>query len=137
MSNSRIRVHQRDKDRSELGVLSCELDAKGGENELKVAPVLEVSGAEERGPKSSFCERPFRDCLRNGALSGPGKPVQPVDRRLAKILCPQFDPIQNSSARSLETTIAVTVSILGSLRTAETVQDSCIGYQRFLSSVGH
>ena len=43
MSDSRVYLHQRDKGRSKLGVSACELDGKGGEDELEVAPVLEVS----------------------------------------------------------------------------------------------
>ena len=137
MGNSWIRPHEWNKDRSKLGILSCELDAEGGEYELEVAPVLEVPRAEERGPKLSFCEHPFRDRLCNRTLSGPGQPIQPVDRRLAKVPCPQLNRIQDNSASTLETSITVTVSILGPLCTEEVVQDSCIGYQRFVSDAIH
>ena len=40
MSNPRIRLGQRHKERSEIGVLACELDSKGREDEVEVAPIL-------------------------------------------------------------------------------------------------
>ena len=66
-----VRLHQRDEDRSKLGISPCELSSNGGENELEVPPVLEVSRTEEGSAKSSVCERPLRDCLSDGALPRP------------------------------------------------------------------
>ena len=64
------------------------LDPNGGENELKVAPVLEVSRAEEGSTEPPICKRPFCDRLSNGGLSRSREPVQPVDRGLAKVVRP-------------------------------------------------
>ena len=79
MSDSWIGPHQRDKDRSKFRVRARELDREGWEDELKVAPIREVSRTEERGTKLSVCERSLRDRLCDGTLPRPGQPVQPVD----------------------------------------------------------
>jgi hypothetical protein len=91
VDNLWIRFYQRQEDRPNLDVLALELDGKGGENELEVTPVQEVSGAEEGGPKLSFRECPLRGCLRDGALPRSGQPVQPVDRAAAIKIYPEFD----------------------------------------------
>jgi len=46
---------------SEKRLLVGKLEGKGGEDCLKIAPVLKVSGAEEASPKLSICK-----CLDNG-----------------------------------------------------------------------
>ena len=43
MGNLWVRPYQRDKDRSELGVLAGKLDSEGGEYQLEVAPIFKVS----------------------------------------------------------------------------------------------
>ena len=63
----------------------CELDGQGGEDEVEVAPVLEVSRTEERGTELSFYEQPLRDRLRDRALSCPCQSVEPVDGGLAEV----------------------------------------------------
>ena len=45
---------------------------------------------------------------------------------------PELDLVQDSAARSFQTTVAVAVSILGLLRIAEVVEDSRFSYQREL-----
>jgi len=69
---------QRDEDGSKFGVRASQLDGKGREDELEVAPVREISRAEEGSAKPSVRECPFRDRLRDRGLSGPGQPVKPV-----------------------------------------------------------
>ena len=93
MGNCGIGLGQRDKDGSEFGVCASELDGKGGEDELEVAPVLEVSGTEEGSAEPSVCERPFRNRLRDGGLSCSSQPIKPVNRRLGKVTSPEFNPI--------------------------------------------
>ena len=133
MDDSRIRLHQWDEDRPKFCVPACKLDRKGWENELEVAPIQEVPRAEERGSELSICEYPLRDRLRNGALPRPGQPVQPVDAGLTRVLCPEFNSVQDGSARSFEATIALAMSKLGSLCTAEITKDSSFGCQSFMS----
>ena len=82
---------QRDEDRSKFGVSPCELNSQGGEYEVEIAPVLEVSGAEERGTELIVCEQPLCDRLRDRALSCPGQPVEPVDGGLAEVPRPVLD----------------------------------------------
>ena len=74
-----IGLGQGGKDGSKLCVPPCELDGKGGEYEAEVAPIFEVSGAEERGTEMVICEQPLCDRLRDGALPCPGQSVEPVD----------------------------------------------------------
>ena len=67
---------------------ACKLDPNGGEDELKVAFVLEVSGAEEGSTEKPVRECPVRDRLGNGGLSRSCEPVQPVDGGSATVACP-------------------------------------------------
>jgi len=80
-----IRAGQRDKSRSKFGVLPRKLNGQGGEYKVEVAPVLEVSGAEERGTELIICEQPLRDRLSDRAFSCPSQPVEPVDGGLAEV----------------------------------------------------
>ena len=90
---------------------------------MEVAPILKVSRTEERGPELTICEHPLRDRLRDRALPCPSQPIQPVDRRLVEISCPEFDLVQDSSTGSLQATFAVAMPIFGPLRTAEIIED--------------
>ena len=45
------------------------------------------------------------------------------------VVRPEFDLVQNGAAGSLETTVAVTMSILGLMRTVETVEESRLNYE--------
>ena len=125
-----IRLYQRDEDRSKFSISPCELSSDGGENELEVPPVLEVSRTEEGSAKSSVGESPFRDCPSDGALPRPRESIQPVDRWLVKVVCPEFDLVQNGSAGSPETTAVATVSILGLLCTTKVIEDNRFSCQR-------
>ena len=133
MDDSRIRLHQWDEDRPKFCVPACKLDRKGWENELEVAPIQEVPRAEERGSELSICEYPLRDRLRNGALPRPGQPVQPIDGGLIEIPRPELDLVQDSSASSLQTTLAVPMPILSCLRAAEIIEDGHFSYWRLMS----
>ena len=93
MGNLRIGPGQRDEDGPKFGVCACELDGEGGEDELEVAPVLKVSGTEERSAEPSVRERPFGDCLCDRGLSRSGQPVQPVDRGFVGVPCPEFNSV--------------------------------------------
>ena len=93
MDNFWIRLDQLDEGRSEFGVLPGELDGQGRENQVEVAPVFEVSGAEERGAESSVCKSSLGNCLGDGALPGPNKSVQPVDGGFIEVAGPEFDPV--------------------------------------------
>ena len=93
MGNCGVGLGQRDEGGSEFGVCTCKLDCEGGEDELEVAPVLKVSGAEERSTEPSVRECPFSDCLRDGSLSCPSQPVQPIDRGFVGVACPEFNPV--------------------------------------------
>jgi len=85
VGDSWIGPGQRDKYRSEFGVLPCELDGQGGEYEMEVAPVLKVSGTEEGGTELIICEQPLCGRLSDRALSCPGQSVEPVDGGLAEV----------------------------------------------------
>ena len=126
-----IGLHEWDEDRSEFGVPPCELDSQGGEYEVEVTPVLEVSGAEEGGPEASICECPLGDRLRDGALPCSGKPIQPVDWRLSEVRCPVLNLVQNDSPGSLEATPATTMAIFRLLCTVDIVKDSRISCRKF------
>ena len=50
MGDPRIRLHERDEDRSKFGARACELNRKGWEDEAEVPPVPEVSRTEDEPP---------------------------------------------------------------------------------------
>ena len=124
MGDSRIRPHQWDDARSELGVPARELDSEGGEDEPEVAPIREISRTEERGPELPIREHPLCDRLSDGALPRPSQPIQPVDGRLVEIPGPESDLVQDTPAGSPQTASAIPMPILSGLRTAETIEDS-------------
>ena len=119
-----VRLDQRNEYRSKFSIRASELNRKGGEDQLEVSPVFEVSRAEERGSEPSVRKSPLRDRLRDGALSCSSEPVQPVDRGPVKVACPELNLVQNGAAGSLEAPVTVTVSILSLRRMAETVEEN-------------
>ena len=130
MDDIGIRLNQCNECRSKCGVLACKLDGKGGEDELEVAPVLEVSGAEERSSESSVGRQPLCDRLRDSGLSSSSQPVQPVNRGLVEVPRPEFDFAKDGGASFFKTTVAVSMSMLRLLCITETVEDrhfSCEG----------
>ena len=133
IDNSWVRLDQRDEDRSELSIFTRELDRKGGEYEVEVAPIREVSRTEEGGTELSICERPLRNRLRDRALACPGQPVQPVDRRPVDIPCPEFDLVQDGNAGSFQTSSPATVPILCCPCTAKIVEDSYLSCRNLMS----
>jgi hypothetical protein len=91
-------------------------DCESGEDELEIALTLEASGVEKAGVEKSLCEHFLRDRLGDDGLSCPGEPVQQIG-------------VKSRPERPLETTVPVAMSILGLLRIAEIVEDSCIACQ--------
>jgi len=134
--NSWIRLDQGDEDRSKCGVPPCQLNRERWEDEAEVAPICEVSRTKEGGTKPSVCEHPLRNRLRDGALPRSSQPVQPVDRRPIEVLCPEFDPIQDSTSGALQTAFTVAMQVLGSLRTAETIEKGRFSCLRLMSDAG-
>ena len=128
MGDSWVRLDQWDEYRPEFGVVARELNSKGGEDKLEIAPVLEVSRAKEGGPEPSLGEHPLCDRPRDRTLSRSGESIQPVDGGQARVARPEFDLVQNRAPGSLETTIVVAVSILSPLRLMEIFEDSCFSY---------
>ena len=64
---------------------------KGGEDEVEVTAVLEITRAEEGCPQQSVGEDPLADCLGDRQLASPGEPVQPEDGGIVKISSPQLN----------------------------------------------
>ena len=64
---------------SKVGVFVCKLESKGGEYEVEVATVLEVSGTEKGCSQETIGEDMLSDGLSDGGLPGPGEAVQPED----------------------------------------------------------
>ena len=125
-----VRLDQPDECQSELGVPPGELYGKGGEDQVEVTPILEVSGAKEGGAELSICERPLRDRLCDSALPRPSEPVQPVNGGFVGVADPGFDLVQNFCARPPETTVAVAVSIACLLCVSYIIEDSCFACKR-------
>ena len=104
---------------------------------MEVASVLEVSGAEEGGPKLSGWENPLRNCLRDGGFPRPGQPVQPVYGGFIEVPCPEFNLVQDDPAGSLEAAPTVAMSIFSIPCTPDTVEDSRFSYRGFMSGGRH
>ena len=128
-----VRLYQRDKDRSEFDVFASELSGQRREYELKVPPVLEIARTEEGSTELAIRKQPLRGSSRDRGLARSGQPIQPVDRELVRVPCPEFYGIQNGSACALETTFAVAVSILGTVCNAEVIEGRLFDYQSFTS----
>ena len=89
---------------------------------MEITPVQVVPRTEERGTELPSCKHPLCDRLCDCTLPCPSQPIQPVDRRLVKVLCPEFDLIQDGPAGPLQTTVTVAMTILGPLRTGEIIE---------------
>ena len=116
-----------------MDVLAGELRGQCREYELKVPPVLEIARTEEGGTELAVRKQPLRRGPRDRGLARSGKPIQPVDRELVRGPCPESYGIQDGSARALETTFAVAVSILGAICNAEVIEGRLFDYQSFTS----
>ena len=81
-------MEEGDKSGSEFWEFVGQLEGEGGEYEVEVAAVLEVTRTEERRPKLSVSKDPLAGRLGNRGLASPGEPVQPEHRRLLKIFGP-------------------------------------------------
>ena len=107
---------------SEVGVFVCQLEGKGGEDEVQVAAILEVSRTKEGCSQETIGEDTFGDSLSDRRLPCPGEPVQPEDGGLVQILSPRFDLAQDSLARAAEAASAISMLISGPSSTAAAVQ---------------
>ena len=99
---------------------------------MEVAPVLEISGAEEGSTELSVREHPLGDCLSDGGLPCSSESIEPVDRRFVEVACPKFDLVQDGPASPLEATITVAVSVLGLFGVAGVVEDTRFGCRKNL-----
>ena len=95
---------------------------------MKISSILKIPRTEEGCPKQIVRKQPLRDRLRDGALPRSGQPIQPIDGGLAGVPCPEFDPVQNDSTCSFETTFSLAVSKLGPLCAAEIIEGGRLGY---------
>ena len=130
MDDFGIRLDQLNEGRSKLSVPSRKLDSQGGEDKFEAPPVLEVSGAKERGTQPPICEHPLCDRLCDGALACPSKPVQPIDRGFVGVTGPEFDLVKDGCARTPKTTISIAMLISGLLRAPYVIEDSGFGCKR-------
>ena len=133
MNDIRIGLDQPDEDRSKLGVSPGELHRQSREYQVRVAPVLKVSGAKEGSTESPICECPLGGRLCNGRLSRSSEPIQPVDGAFVKVAGPEFDRVQNCSTCSFEATAAVSVLVLGLFCISDVVEDNRFSCGSFFS----
>ena len=107
---------------SKVGVFVCELESKGGENEVQVAAVLEVSRTKKGCSQETVGEHALGDCLSDRRLPCSGEPVEPEDGGLIEVFGPQLDLIQDRLARAPEATSAISMLISGPTSTTAAVQ---------------
>ena len=116
-----IRLEEGNEDGSEFMVLVCQLEGEGREDEVEIAPVLEIARTEEGGSQQPVGEDPFADRLGDRGLASPSQPVQPEDRRLIEVFGPRLDFAQNAFSGPFEATAAAAVAVLCSLCTTALV----------------
>ena len=97
---------------------------------MEVAPVLEISGAEEGSTELSVREHPLGDRLSDGGLPRTSESIEPVDRRFVEVACPKFDFVQDSPAGPLKATSTVAVSVLCPLGVVGVVEDTRFGCRK-------
>ena len=68
-----------------------QLKGEGGEDEVKVATVLEIARAKEGSSQQSVGEYPLADRLGDRGLASPCEPVQPEYGGLIEVFDPQLD----------------------------------------------
>ena len=73
---------------SKVGVLACQLKAKGGEDTVQIAAVLEIARTEEGRSKESFGKEPLCDGLSDCRFPSASQTIQPEYLRLVEVLCP-------------------------------------------------
>ena len=122
MRNVRIRSEERDKDRTECGVLMGELEGEGGENIKEASTVFEIARTEEGRSQPSVGEDALGDGLGDRGLPRPGEAVQPVDGGCVVIFGPQLDVVEDGFPGSFETAGATPVPELRPLGTSAAVQ---------------
>ena len=106
---------------SKVGVFVCKLESKGGKYEVEVAAVLKVSRTEKGCSQETVGEDTLGDGLSDGRLSCPGEAVQPEDRRLAGVLGPMFDFVQDAFPGPLEAALSVSMLVAGPMSTTTVV----------------
>ena len=93
---------------------------------MEVAPVFEISGAEEGSTEPFVPEYPLSDRLSDGALPRSGESIEPVDRGFVRVACTEFALIHGGPAGPLKATITVAMSVPGLFDMEE-----IIGYSRY------
>ena len=105
-----------------IGVLVCELESKGRENEVEVATVLEVAGAKEGCSQETIGEDVLSDGLSDGRLPCPGEAVQPEDGGLPEVFGPRLNLVQDGLPCTPEAASTISMLISSPTSTAATVQ---------------
>ena len=100
-----------------------EPNRNGWEDEVEVATVLDVSRAEEGGPKPSVIEKFLRNRVCDCALPRSSQPAQPVDGGLVEVPCPELDPVQDGFAGSLQAAFSVDVLVFSRMSDGEIIND--------------
>ena len=129
MYNIGIQPKERDDGGSECRVFSRQLGGEGGEDEVEVAAVFEIAGAEERCPKEPLGESPLANRLGNRRLASTGESIQPEDGRFFKVFGPGLDLLQYRFSRTTEAAFAIPVLVPGPGSTATAVQDRQVSCQ--------
>src|SRR5712691_7046820 len=97
------------------------MEGKGGEYEVQVAAVLEVSRTKEGRSQETIGKHTLSDRLSDRRLPCPGETVQPKDGGLVKVLGPRFDFLKYGLSCAPETASAVSLLICSPTSTAAAV----------------
>ena len=107
---------------SEVGVLVCELESKGGEDEVQATAVLEVSRTKKGRSQETVGEHALSNCLSDRRLPCPGEPVEPEDGGLIEVFGPRLDLVQDRLACAPEAASAISMLISSPTSTTATIQ---------------
>ena len=105
-----------------FGVFVCELESKGGEYEVEVAAVFEVSGTEKGCSQEAIGEDMLGDGLSDSRLPCSGEAVQPEDGGCVKVFSPRLDIVQDSFTGSPEATSTISMLVSSPASTAAAVE---------------
>jgi len=111
MSDIRVCLQDLEQLLSEKRILIGKLESECWEDRLKIAPVLEVSRAEEARPEFSVRKARLGKRLGDGRFPGPGQAVQPEHPLIPFGCQPLFDLPEDVLPRAPQATLPVPTAV--------------------------
>ena len=117
--------------RSEIQILTGELEGKGWKDFLEIAAVLEVPRAEEASAELPIHEGCLGERLGDGGFPGPGEAVQPENTLGPFAREPVLNTLEDTFPRPLQTSLPIPATVSGIYGVVQSLEKDEVG--RFLS----